>query len=327
MSNKSTEANFHIVTPQGGVNQRDDVASLDEKTFSNLEGIRPTQTGLLERIPGKAVLAKYTDAIWGITQCWTPAGLIAGYSQYGSSLTYQPWTLTWNPINVTIPPWLPVDPTTNLTVPPVDSSGNSPSTDSSSGAAGGTGQSARPHWIWQTKTLTINSNVQYKGDITVYPINLGRTTFPPGVTAASFPGYAAPLNATGNNYTSGFNAALNQRASVSIGAGPYPDKTYDVVGGQTTTESHNTFSLIIPEDNAQVQLTYSVYLSNGSKYSTVDSWVSISTGNYNSKDWIPMPYEQIITNTNTAIDKYKSSGVAPTTATNGTYRALVMVYS
>ena len=324
MSNKSTEANFHIVTPQGGVNQRDDVASLDEKTFSNLEGIRPTQTGLLERIPGKAVLAKYTDAIWGIAQCWTPAGLIAGYSQYGGSLTYQPWTLTWNPIDVTTPPWLPVDPVTNLTVQPTDNS----SSNSSSGAAGGTGQNAKPHWVWQTKTLTLTNHIQYKGDTSVYPINLGTVTRPPGITPSLCPPYLAPLNNTGANSTYGFRADLSQDASVSLGAyhGTTPP-TYSVVGDQITHENHNTFSMTIPEDNAQIQLKYSTYKENGDIISQTNSWVYIATGNYNTSSWLPAFQEQIVANSDTSYEKYIYSRVEPTDGSGSTYLALVMVYS
>lgn len=88
----------------GGVNQRVRDTELPPQQYSLLEGLFPEFAGLQSRVWGKRVLEKYSEAIYGIHQFWTPQGYGGGLYQFAGEVDFGYWLTPLNGFNLNIPP-------------------------------------------------------------------------------------------------------------------------------------------------------------------------------------------------------------------------------
>lgn len=111
MSQREDRIRTAVIAALSGVNERSHKTDLQSQESSLLEGTYPAASGRQEKIPGKLLLGKFDQAVFGIHQFWTPYGYGNNLYQYEGDVGVGPWiTPPGGPIkNPPIPPNIPDD--------------------------------------------------------------------------------------------------------------------------------------------------------------------------------------------------------------------------
>lgn len=91
MSERETRIQPQSFTAIGGMNERLYLTEIGPQDWVSLIGVFPEWNGIQSRLWGKRTLAKYSEAIYGIHQFWTPYGYAGGLYQFENTLDDGDW--------------------------------------------------------------------------------------------------------------------------------------------------------------------------------------------------------------------------------------------
>lgn len=107
MSQREDRISTAVIPAFSGINERASKTDLQSQESTLLEGTFPYFTGLQAKLPGKALLAKFEESVYGIHQFWTPYGYGNNLYQFTGAVNIDPWiTPPGKPIKLTLPPLL-----------------------------------------------------------------------------------------------------------------------------------------------------------------------------------------------------------------------------
>lgn len=122
MSNREDQQRTAIIAALSGVNERANKVDLSTQELVLIEGTYPALSGQQVKLPGKALLAKFDEAVYGIHQFWTPYGYGNNLYQFNGNIGIDPWITPGRSITIPDLPEHPYDDTAIV----LDELGNNP---------------------------------------------------------------------------------------------------------------------------------------------------------------------------------------------------------